>query len=425
MIYKRPDGSEPGKSTPAEKTGKKAGSPGKIEEPRADYGTKQEKKKKKGGSKWYITVLIIVGIVAAAVGGTAIYVSSDMNGNRPGSDETETFAVTVEQGSTTEDISKLLKENGVVRSWRCFKYYSIFKDYQDKYNYGEHEFTKGMTYDEIAEELMQTTPETTPTVTEMFAEGKTALAMALQLEEDGFCTVDEFIDAANNDTYDVSFYDQIPDDENRFIKLEGYLFPDTYEFPVGSTAHEIIQIMLENFEKKVLTDEVKTMVENSGLTLDEVLVMASIVEKETLTEENDQNIYCMVASVFMNRLNNPDEFPCLESDASTEHLPGNFIYGVLGYYYNGDIEPTVRNIPQGMIDGYDTYTHEGIIIGAICNPGYMAIYGVLNPAETDYYFVLTDDANNYYWATTVEEHEQNIADAAVVNEEVANGTYQG
>ena len=78
-----------------------------------------------------------------------------------------------------------------------------------------------------------------------------------------------------------------------------------------------------------------------------------------------------------------------------------------------------------MVNAYDTYVHEGIIIGAICNPGYEAIWGTLHPASTNYYFVLTDDAKNYYWATTAYEHNQNIAIASSVNRQVANGTYNG
>ena len=116
--------------------------------------------------------------------------------------------------------------------------------------------------------------------------------------------------AGIKDLYDVSFFNQITKSEDKFVRLEGFLFPDTYEFVVGSSVHDIIQKMLENFEEKVLVPEVRDAIANSDLTLEETIILASIVEKETLGDE----MYSMVAGVFKNRLNNPSEFPCLESD---------------------------------------------------------------------------------------------------------------
>ena len=316
----------------------------------------------------------------------------------------ESIVITIPEGASTAQIATILEENGLIGNGLVFRAYSRIMAVDGSFTLGDHKVEVGSSYDDIIYTLQQTTYLDVETITVTFPEGTTALSMAYKLSDLGFCSVNEFINACNYDRYDVSFFNQIIKSEDKFVHLEGFLFPDTYEFVVGSSAHDIIQKMLENFEEKVLTPEVKDAISRSDLTLEETIIMASIVEKETLGDE----MYSMVAGVFMNRLHNPDEFPCLESDTSTEHLTGNFIYGVLGFYYNGDADAKVRNIPQNMIDAYDTYIRVGLPVGAICNPGYKAIMGTVNPESHNYYFFITDKDTNYYWGTTMREHEQNI-----------------
>ena len=316
----------------------------------------------------------------------------------------DSIIVTIPEGASTAEIATILEENELIGNTLIFRAYSRIMGGDGTYNLGDHKVEVGSSYDEIIYALSQTTYLDVETITVTFPEGTTVLSMAYKLSDLGFCSVNEFINACNYDTYDVSFFNQISKSEDKFVRLEGFLFPDTYEFVVGSSAHDIVQKMLENFEEKVLTPEVKNAIADSDLTLEETIILASIVEKETLGDE----MYSMVAGVFSNRLNNPDEFPCLESDTSTEHLSGNFIYGVLGFYYNGDADARVRNIPQNMIDAYDTYIRIGLPVGAICNPGYKAIMGTVSPDVHDYYFFITDKDTNYYWGTTMWDHERNI-----------------
>lgn len=323
----------------------------------------------------------------------------------------ESVIVTIPEGASTSQIATILEDDGLIGNSLIFRAYSRIMGADGSYNLGDHKVEQGSGYDEIIYALQQTTYLDVETITVTFPEGTTALSMAYRLSDLGFCSVNEFINACNYDTYDVSFFNQIIKSEDKFVHLEGFLFPDTYEFVVGSSAHEIIQKMLENFEQKVLTPEVKNAISESDLSLEETIILASIVEKETLGDE----MYSMVAGVFKNRLNNHDEFPCLESDTSTEHLNGNFIYGVLGFYYNGDADSRVRNIPQNMIDAYDTYIRVGLPVGAICNPGYKAIMGTVKPESHDYYFFITDKDTNYYWGTTMWEHERNIEEVRRYN----------
>ncbi|MEG1305216.1 MAG: endolytic transglycosylase MltG, partial [Oscillospiraceae bacterium] len=284
------------------------------------------------------------------------------------------------------------------------------------FQFGKHEFTAGMTYAQIVEVLQQKTFAEFESFTVTFPEGTTALSMAMTFEKNGVCTVDEFIDACNNHTFDVSFFGEISASPDKFIKLDGFLFPDTYEFAVGAKIDDIILKMLKNFETKVLTPETLELIKSSGMSLEENIILASIVQKESLGGD----VYGKVSSIFHNRLKNKEEFPHIESDTSAAHLEYGFIYGVLGLYYNGDIEPMERNIPKNMVAAYDTYTHEGLIVGAICNPGLSAIKGTLLPEDTDYYFFITDVNKKFYWGKTAADHDANIKEVSRVNDAAAN-----
>ena len=364
----------------------------------AIYKAPGSKKKKKSPLGKIIVSLFLIMLLCA--GGAAAFLYFEISGGEAG----EALTVTVPQGASTASIAALLEEKGLVSHSLIFRLYSRFTGADGSYTHGDHTIAEGSSYAEMVYELQQTTYEEIEVVNVTFPEGTTAYAMALQLEEKGLCTAEEFISSCNNDTFDVSFFSEISENENKFIKLEGFLFPDTYAFAVNSSAHDIIEKMLRNFESRIYTDELKAQVAASGLTLEQNIILASIIEREALGDES----FGMVAGVFHNRLNNTDVFPCLESCTSAEHLPGNFIYGVLGYYFNGDAEPYVRNIPRSMVAAYDTYATPGLPVGAICNPGSLAITSTLNPTEHDYYFFVTDKNGQFYWGKTAAEHERNI-----------------
>lgn len=371
---------------------------------------RHKKKKRKTG---LIVGLSILAVALIALSLTAYLVFREINGSR--GNTAEDITVTIPEGASTAQVAQVLKENDIIGNEMIFKLYSRFNKADGTYQLGEHVLNGTLAYDQIIEVLQQITVKDVETVSITFPEGTTALKMALMLEEQGICSVDEFINACNNDVYDVGFYSQISH-ENKFVALEGFLFPDTYEFEVGTSVHDMIQKMLENFEAKVLTAERQALLDASGYTLEEIITLSSIVEKESVGHEN----YAQVAAVFYNRLNS-DAFPCLESDTSCdwrkrgleeqEDYYGGYYPGVLQYYYGG-----YENIPEGVRDGYDTFSHEGLIVGAICNPGIVAIDGTLSPtADWPYYFFFTTgtvEENNveYYWSETADEHAQQWAD---------------
>jgi UPF0755 protein len=365
------------------------------------YYREADDAEERSGCLGKIIFLLILLLFTGAVVIGGIFLTREIFDSVEGGD---IIIVDIPEGSSTEDIAAILKEEGFIRSEYVFRIYSRITGSDGNYQCGKHKLQKGRNYKDIINSLSETTYADIETLTLSFPEGTTALAMAIKLEKARLCTVDEFIEACNTHVFDVPFFEAISSDENKFIKLEGFLYPDTYEFAVDSTVDEVILAMLKNFEENIYTDGTRRLINSSGLSLEENIILASIVEKETLGDD----MYAQIAGVFLNRLHNSDEFPCLESDTCAENREGNYIYGVLGYYFNGDLDPQPRAIPANIWQAYDTYSHRGLPVGAICNPGLKAILGTLNPAEHGYYFFITDKDANYYWGVTDYDHSVNI-----------------
>lgn len=222
-------------------------------------------------------------------------------------------------------------------------------------------------------------------------EGYTLARIALTLEKEGVCTSAEFIAAAQ--AFDAGAY-SLPaaqaQSEQRCFKLEGYLFPDTYELYTDTTPEAVIKNMLNNMEKR-MDEGLRGQIAQSGFTVDEILTLASMIEKEAKGEGEMNNI----SSVFHNRLAIGQK---LESDVTI-----TYVEGAIKPFIDGDIDR--YNVY------YNTYKCPALPAGAICNPGLAAIKAALNPADTNYLFFVTDQGGNFYYATTYEEHQENIIKA--------------
>ena len=173
--------------------------------------------------------------------------------------------------------------------------------------------------------------------------------------------------------------------------MEGYLFPDTYTFLVDMDPQLVVQKIYANFNQK-MTEEYYARMDELNMTLDEIIILASIVQAEAPTSTS----MAKVASVFYNRLNNRDIFPKLQSDPTKK-------------YVKEVIKPNISITNQDMYDAYDTYEGAGLPPGAICNPGLDAIEAVLYPATTDYfYFCANVNTKEIFYAVTLEEHNANL-----------------
>ena len=240
-----------------------------------------------------------------------------------------------------------------------------------------------------------TLPDNTVTVT--FPEGLSIVRIADKLEKNGVCSAAEFISACNTPQEGI----EIDNADDRVFLLEGYIFPDTYEFYLDSDVESVIGKFIENYKTKI-TDEIKAQAEAMGFTVDELLTLASIIQKEC---DEDISECANVSSVFHNRLKRSD-FPMLQSDPTTFYIT-DVLGEYLGYVKGQNLTNQNERI-QNYMNFYSTYYCNGLPAGPICNPGMKAIRAALNPADTDYVFFLTDESGkDFYYASTIEQHNEN------------------
>lgn len=235
-----------------------------------------------------------------------------------------------------------------------------------------------------------TEPATVNTVRVTFPEGSSVSQIAQLLEENGVCPAEEFMLQADNPLNLEGFSFEIPNPEERAFLLEGYIFPDTYDFYLNEGAQSAISRFLKNSEKK-LSAEIKAQCEQLGYTVDEILTLASIIQEEA----GDPAEMGKVSSVIHNRLNNSAAYPKLQCDVATFYLRDY----VKPYVDADEYEP--------LVDLYNTYNCEGLPAGPITNPGMNAINAALSPDDTDYYYFVTDSEGNYLYASTWSGHLEN------------------
>ena len=373
-------------------------------------------------------VLIILGVLvligALALGGGYLYYRAEVDGSGT-TGQSQQFAV--EQGESPNAIAERLKEEGIIGSSLCFKLYLRQTGAGPSLQYGNFTLAPGMSYDAIIAEL-QTPAEREDIVTLTFPEGTPALGIAQIIEDAGLCSAEEFLACANGEEYTEtdgsvqtadfsqhSFWVDVPQDTPRFMRCEGYLFPETYQFFENDTIYNYVDTFYEEFEKRVdqtLRDELSA----AGMTLDDAVILASFVQEEAGNAE-DAN----VAEVFLNRLAEGSPYPRLESNASSyvqNPEDNNYLYNWVAPYYGG-----WENIPADLYAAYNTYECEGLPAGPISNPGIDAIRAVAEPntelvsenGNSPCYFFVTDLTGKYYYGATAEEHQANVNQAWKVN----------
>ena len=238
-------------------------------------------------------------------------------------------------------------------------------------------------------------PTERPSVRLTFPEGSTVAEIAKILENGGVYTAEEFLLTAQNYTLLSEYGFEIPNPENRSFVMEGYLFPDTYDFYIGEGSESAARRFLKNSRSK-FNDEIKARCTEIGYTLDEVLSIASIIQEEA----GNPPEMGKVSSVLHNRLSS-SSYPKLQCDANS-------------FYLRDSVKPYVSEERyEVLLQLYSTYNCEGIQEGPITNSGIEAVKAALYPEETDYYFFITDSENNYIYAKTYKEHLQNCKEAGL------------
>ena len=361
-------------------------------------------------------MLIVLALVA--FGGYKIF---QFYGEIDGSNELgEEQTVTIEQGSSVGTIATQLKDAGIIQYDWLFKEYVKYSGKAGGIQYGDFTLRSGMDYNDIIQII--STEVRRPTTNVTIPEGTTAVGVAQIFVDAGLVdSVDTFLDCANgtdgSDFSQYSFWTQIPDD-NRLMKCEGYLFPDTYNVYADEDVYYYVDTLYSEFQAKTegLTDTINA----KGTTLDDVVKLASFIQEEAGLESEDAK----VSACFHNRLESSDPLWAdhkLESNACsyiTQDVENNYLWNSPTAEYYG--WPEAGSIPEEVLNQYDTYRISGLPAGPISCPGYAAIEAALNPdqeyLDEGYYFFVTghpdtDVAGQYFYAKTAEEHEVNVEKA--------------
>ncbi len=306
--------------------------------------------------------------------------------------ENRAVTITIDADDSVDDVAGKLKDAGLIKYDWLFSYVAKFEGSTGPYQEGEHTLNDNMNYMQLLSEI-EVQPVARETVWVTFTEGMTVDQMADLLEENGVCDADDFREEVMSGAdYGYDFEQEMSTSSDIYYPLEGYLFPDTYEFYTNETPANVITRMLQNFQNKI--DTVQDQMAEMGLTQHQTITLASIIQSEA---SGDPANMALVSSVYWNRLNDPENFPMLQSDPTRN-------------YANSTILMTGQSSTyQQKAAAYDTYQCTGLPAGPICNPGMDAILAALSPETTAYYYFISDSDGNFYFAETLEQHEANIA----------------
>lgn len=353
-------------------------------------------------------LLILLVVLLLAAGAAVLAARAEIHGKGRAS---RTVTVTIEKGSGVAAIADQLKREGVIRSSLLFRYYVKNTDSASRLQYGTFTLDAGWPYVDLVDALSQYAKAESVRLT--FPEGTTAQAIAQKMEQAGLCTAQEFLDEANNgDFSQYRFWQYVPEQvPGRFMKCEGYLFPDTYDFLMEDTVHNYVATFYAHFDAQI-TEEMYAALEAQEMSLPQLVTLASFVQEEAGNAQ-DSN----VAQVFRNRLAPSSPYRRLQSNASSyiqNDADNNYLWNWVAPYYGG-----WDKIPPEILAAYDTYALEGLPAGPISNPGLAAIQASLSPQPDpevkDCYFFVTDLAGTYYYGRTMSEHNANCDKAAAVN----------
>lgn len=318
-------------------------------------------------------LLFVIAIIAVAIGFFTI--SDDISGV----DINTNITVEIPEGAGSATVAEQLYQKGIIKHPFIFRVYSKIGGYDGDYQPGMITVANGMSYDDILKNLVIADRGS---IKITIPEGYTLAQIAQTLADADLCTADEFYGALDPSLYDYRFLVGIPEREAR---MEGYLFPATYDIIPGMAAKDIVNLMLKTFDEN-FTDTYYARAKELGFTVDEVVTFASIIERET----NADTERAKVAGVFYNRLeiNMP-----LESCATVQYILGE--------------NKPVLSVEDTQIDSpYNTYRNYGLPIGPIASPGAECLKAVLYPEDTDAFFFVLGADGEHIFSVTYEEHVQ-------------------
>ena len=338
----------------------------------------------------WLAMVILVSLTLASylIGGSNDFLGVDRTDSE--------VEVTIPENVTQDQLTDILYKSHAIDKPEFFSLFCKFTTEMEYFEPGTYTIKTNYDYKQLVNTL-QSGPDLGEEITVMFREGITVQQLAALLEENGLHTADEILEACNSSDYD-SYSDvaAITNTSDRYYKLEGYLFPDTYQFFENDTVESILDRFLNNFENK-LTDEMRDDIAKSGYTTDQIITLASIIQAEAA---NTDDMY-MISAILRNRLENGAEHDIHTLDCdSTVYYPYK----------------TANDAPEGFVSSYSTYDNSGLPAGPICNPGLEAIKAAIYPSEegSEYYFFCHDSDGTPYYASTMDDHLMNMAEAGLL-----------
>lgn len=360
--------------------------------------------------------------------------------------EEQEITVDIPENAELDDVVKILDENGIVEYPFFFRLYAKISN-DSTFKTGTFVLNTKSDYDRIVQKLTRPSTSDGSIVHVTIQEGLTVEEIAQKMDDYCVCTKEAFLYSVQNaDFSSYDFVNYIPQDENRIYRLEGYLFPETYDFYIWGGSKHALNKLLSTFEAKVLSpsdlsyktidsnkklsaDDKKKKKTELGKKIDNYLRLAAVVEREVPTKADMEK----VASVFYNRINKPNsECPTgkLESDATRwypfatsaalkeseeltaaqkntwiEDHKGAYVRKIIVDPWKDDSGFTETEFDTSL---YDTYVNKGLPVGPICCPGLNAIKAAISPAKTKYYFFYSINDKETLFAETYSEHQSNI-----------------
>ncbi|HEM4694856.1 TPA: endolytic transglycosylase MltG [Streptococcus suis] len=374
--------------------------------------SKQRRKKQDNAAKHIVSVIMSIVVVAVLVTGVTGYMWVKSSLEPVNAKATETIQVEIPEGSSTLEIGKILVDNKLIKNATIFNYYSKIKSYNN-FQSGFYNLKQNMSVDDIAKALQESG---TPTAQKeaagkvLIVEGYTLTQIAQAITDNTNTkdkndktpfTAEQFMATVTNQdfinrmvaTYPKLFASLPAADSGVIYQLEGYLFPAVYEYSDETTIEELVEQMIAAMDNRL--QPYYETIAAKNLTVNEVLTLASLVEKEGSTDEDRRNI----ASVFFNRLN------------ATMPLQSNIAI----LYAQGKLGQETTLAEDAAIDTsiespYNIYWTPGLMPGPVDSPSLSAIEAVINANTTDYlYFVADVTTGNVYFTNNIDEHNQNVA----------------
>lgn len=298
--------------------------------------------------------------------------------SHPVSEEVKTVIIEIKPGMTLKQTAHLLAQNKLVRSYNSFRLAVYLENKQGRVQAGEYELSPSMLPVEIFKKINtgQTVkyPVTVP-------EGYRITEIAALYAQKGLADKEKFIKLASDPEFIASL-------NIHAASLEGYLFPETYNFNKTSGEQTIIKTMVDTFTKKVLTPEYVARTKELNLSVNEAITLASLIEKETGKDEERP----LVSSVFHNRLKKNMR---LQTDPTV-------------IYAMEDFDGNIRKKDLSIDSPYNTYKYTGLPPGPIANPGVKSALAALYPAQTDYLYFVSRNDGSHQFSTNLVSHNHAV-----------------